>query len=130
MKGYFRVITSSTWAPASTESVGFVQEQISCTDCMRTSFASFKFWAGYVRKALIATCIPLYSPRQTSVNPPDAAAVLLCFLSPTESTAEGGSCSVVLHTFPKTVTNFAVCGSMVGYTFAENMKVRLKERED
>lgn len=71
---------------------------------------------------MIATCVLLYCPRQTSVSPPDATAMLPRFSSPAESTAEVGSRSVALHTFPRAVTNFAFCGSMVGYAFAGMIK--------
>jgi len=95
---------------------------------MLTSFASFKFWAGYMRKALMATCAPWYSPRQMSVNPPDATTMLPRFSSPAESTADAGSRSIVPHTFPKAVMNFVFCGSTVGYAFAEMMELRFQQR--
>jgi len=62
-----------------------------------------------------------------SVNPPDATAMLPRFSSPAESTAEAGSRSIVLHTFPKAVINFALCGSTVGYAFAEMMELRSEQ---
>jgi len=75
-----------------------------------------------MRNALIATCAVLYSPRQMSVNPPDATAILPRFASPTESSVEVGSCPVALHTFPNAITDFASCGSIVGYAFVEVME--------
>ena len=72
----------------------------------------------------MTTCVPLYSPLQTSVSPPDATGVSPRFSSPTESTAEGGSRSVTLHTFPKAVTNLVVCESTVGYAYAEVIEGR------
>ena len=63
-----------------------------------------------------------------SVNPPDDTTMLLHFSSPAESTAEAGSRSIVPHTFPKAVTNFAFCGSTVGYAFAEMMELRFQPR--
>jgi len=80
-----------------------------------------------MRKALIATCAPWYSPRQMSVNPPDATAILPRLSSPVESTAEAGSLSIVLHMFPKAVTNFAFCGSTVGYAFAQMVELRFQQ---
>jgi len=86
---------------------------------MLTFFASFKFLGGYARKVLIAAGALWYFPRQMSVNPPDATAVVPHSSSSAESTAEAGSRSIVLHTFPKVVINFASCRSTVGYAFAE-----------
>ena len=95
---------------------------------MCTFFASFKSWEGWIRKALIATSVPRYFPRQMSVSPPDATAILPRFLSPAVSTAEVGSCSVTLHMFPKAVTNLAFCESTVRYALADIMEVRFRER--
>ena len=75
----------------------------------------------------MATCLPPHSPRQTSASPPDARAILPRFSSPSESTAEVGSCCVTLHTFPKVVMNFVVRESAVGYALTEAMKGRLRE---
>ena len=126
----FHEIVFSTSAPVSTESVNFVGGRALIADCMLTSFASSKFWVGYGRKALKATCTLWNSPRQTSVNPPDAAAMVPCFSSPAESTTEVGSCPTVLHTFPNAVTDFAFCLSIVGYAFAGAMKHRPQEKEE
>ena len=73
-----------------------------------------------MRKALIATCLLPHVPRQTSVSPPDATAMVPLFSSLAESTAEAGRRSVALHTLPKAVTNFAFCGLTVGYAFAHS----------
>ena len=126
--GCFHGIASSTSALVSKESVNFARVQTSYANCMRTSFASLRFWAGYIRKALIATGLRAHSPRQTSVSPPDATAMLPRLSSPAESTAEVGSRSIALHTFPKVATNLAVCKSTVGYAFAKMMKSRFQER--
>ena len=71
---------------------------------------------------MMPTCIPPYSPIQMSVSLPDATGISSRSTSPTKG--ECGSCSVTLHTFPKAVTNFVVCESMVGYAFAEVMEER------
>jgi len=96
-------------------------------DGMLTSFVSFRFWVGYMRKALMATWAPLYSPRQMSVKPPDATALVPRFSSPAVSTAEVGRRSVALQTSPKAVTNFVLKKSIVGYVFARVVGVRFRE---
>ena len=88
-------------------------------DYKLTSFASFKFWAGYIRKALIATRMSPKSPRQISVNPPEATAILSRFWSPVESTAEVGSRWIALHTSPRAITRFTFCESRERYAFGE-----------
>jgi hypothetical protein len=75
----------------------------------------------------MATCPLRYSPRQTSVSPPDARAMLPRFSSPAESTAEVGSCKVTLHTFPKVDIYFAFCASMDGYACAKIMEGMFRE---
>ena len=54
--GRFHGLVSFTSAPVSKESANFIQNLISNTDDVLTSFASFKFRAGYTRRALMATC--------------------------------------------------------------------------
>ena len=125
----FRGSASSTSVPASTESVNFIQKPISSTDEMLTSFASFRFWAVYTWRALMATCVASYSPRQVSVDPPDATAMLPCFSSPVERMAEVGSRSMALHTFPNAVTSLASWGLTVGYAFVETTKGEFQEAE-
>ena len=122
----FRGSASSTSVPASTESVNFIQKPISSTDKMLASFASFKFWGVYMRRALMATCVASCSPRQVSVNPPDATAMPPCFSSPAERMAEVGSRSIALHTFPNASTYLVSCGLTVGYAFPETKKERFK----
>ena len=86
---------------------------------MLTSFASFKFLAEHVRKALIATRPSPKSPFQVSIRPPEAAAIFSHFSSPRERTAEVGRSTVALHKLPRAVKIFAFCKSRVGYAFAE-----------
>lgn len=102
---------------SSKESVNSVREKVSGADYLLASFASFKFWVGYIRKGLIATVRPFKSPRQVSVKPPDATAMFLSLSSPEESTAVAGSRRVALHTVPRAIMYFAFCESRVGYTF-------------
>ena len=97
---------------------------------MLTSFAPFRVVAGYMRNALIATWAPLYSPRQTSVNPPDATAMVPHFTSPVKTTAEVGSRSVALHTSPKAVRNFVLDESIVGYAFTRVVSWDLGDKSD
>lgn len=66
----------------------------------------------------MATCSPLPVPRQISPIPPESMAMSLFFSSAAENMAEAGSRPVAPHTSPKAVMNFALCGSMPGYTFA------------
>ena len=70
----------------------------------------------------MATCMKWYSPRQMSVNPPDATAMLPRFSSPVESKAKVGSRSVALHTSPNAITNSASGEWIVGYAFGEMME--------
>ena len=67
----------------------------------------------------MATCVAQYSPRQTSVNAPEAAGSLPRVSSPSESTAEVGNRPVALHTFPKITVDLASCRSTVGYALVE-----------
>ena len=128
MGGYSCGIASSTWGPVSTESANHIREQISHANCVHTFFAAFKSLAVHIWKTLIATCVPECFPRQMSVNPPEATATSLRFSSPVERIAEAGSRSVALHTFPKAVTDFAVCKLAIGYAYAEMMEGRFKEK--
>ena len=128
MAGYFHGIVSSTSALVSTESAGFVREQTSYVNYMRTSFNSFRCWAGYTRKAMIATNLPPYSPRQTSLTSPNATAVSPCLSSPAERTVEVGSRSVALQAFPKAATNLTLRELTVGYNFVEVMVRRFQGR--
>ena len=90
---------SSTSAPVPTVSVDPGQDLASCANYVHTFLASSKFRPGETRKALMATCVPSHSPRQRSVNPPDATAMLPHFLSPVENTVEVGRHPVAPHTF-------------------------------
>ena len=123
-------IVSSISAPVPTESARFVHERrISHAVFMLTSFASFKFWAGYMRKALMATRFSPKSPFQISVSPPEATAIFPRFTSPTERMAEVGSCTIPLHKLPRAVRILAFCGSMVRYAFAERVDQILRRKE-
>ena len=122
--GYYRGITSSIWAPVPTESVIFVQKQASRTGRVRTFFTLSECL--YTRKALIATSLPPYFPRHISASPPDATASSPRFSSPVESMADVGSCTVILHTFPKADMYFTFCGLTVGYTYTETTEGRFR----
>ena len=105
-------------APVSIGSVNLSSESwVPCTGYMLTSFASVKFWAGYMRKALIATRASPKPPFQMSVSPPDATAMFPRLSSPPERTDEAGSRTAALHRLPRAVIYLAFCESMVGYAF-------------
>jgi len=76
----------------------------------------------------MATCMEQYSPRQMSVNHPDATSMLPRFSSPVESRAEVGSRSAALHISPNAITNLASGEWMVGYAFAEMTEGGYRER--
>ena len=93
-----------------------------------TSFIPLKSEAENMRKALIATGASRRSPCQISVNPPDATARSSRFSSPSQSTAEVGSRSILLHVSPRAIICPIFSRSRVGCFFANIVDKRSQKR--
>jgi hypothetical protein len=115
-------------ALVSTRSASFTHEQVPHTDCILTSLASFNSLGPYIRNSLIATRASPKPPSQISVSFPGAAKTFPPFFSPAERVAEDGGHAIALHTFPRAIMYFVVCGSRVGYIFVEMMDRFFRKR--
>ena len=63
------------------------------------------------------------------MNPSYATGILERLSSPWKSTAEVGSRSIALHTFPKAVMTLALWESTVGYAFMETVNGSIRDPE-